>query len=295
MLLPAEWSYLRAATLKGGTHHEMNPLERVTLYATAIQTGLRSGELRSITKGDLFLAGEAPYVRCKGENTKNGKEARQYIQQDLAGELWGIVASKTPAAPVFNLPDEWRMAEMLREDLGAARTQWLDEVKHDDEARAKRQESDFLAMKNHEGETFDFHSLRHSCGSWLALQGVQVNVIKTVMRHSSITLTMETYGHLLPDQHADAVGGMVAMLPKVPEAATGTAGKAVQPPPVQRTVGMQNSANGCETMHANDGTADVRQTLEFTRKSEDRKAKTSTGPGRIRTCNQGIMSPLLCR
>src|SRR4029077_9788637 len=97
-------------------------------------------------------------------------------------------------------------------DLADARKTWLDEVKHVAEAHAKRDESDFLAVTNLEGESLDFHSLRHTCGSWLALQGVHPNVVKTVMRHSTITLTMDTYGHLLPDQHADALGGMVNML-----------------------------------------------------------------------------------
>ena len=212
MLLPSEWPYLRSATLAGGPRDGMNPLERVALYAVAIQTGLRSAELRSLTKADLFLAGEKPYVRCKAENTKNRQEARQYIQADLAEELRRIGATKTPSANVFTMPDEWNVADMLRGDLAEARKAWLDEVKHDPDARAKREESDFLVIGNDDGEMLDFHSLRHTCGSWLALQGIHPNVIKTVMRHSSITLTMDTYGHLLPDQHAEAVGGMAKMM-----------------------------------------------------------------------------------
>jgi hypothetical protein len=50
MLQPEEWPYLRAGTLTAGVHHGMNPAERATLYAVAIQTGLRQDELRSITK-----------------------------------------------------------------------------------------------------------------------------------------------------------------------------------------------------------------------------------------------------
>jgi integrase len=250
MLLPTEWPYLRAATLTSGMRDGMNPLERTALYATAIQTGLRSAELRSVTKSDLFLAGEKPYVRCKAEDTKNGDEARQYIQPDLAEELRHIVATKTPTAPVFAMPDRHDVADMLRADLAEARKQWLDEVKHDPDARAWREESDFLAAKNHQGEGLDLHALRHTTGSWLALQGIHPNVIKTVMRHSTITLTMDTYGHLLPDQHADAIGGMSSMLASTaPEAATGTAGK---PPPVQRTAGMRKEtpdrANVCDTV-----------------------------------------------
>ncbi len=47
------------------------------------------------------------------------------------------------------------------------------------------------------------------------------------MRHSTITLTMDTYGHLFPGQETDAVAGMrdvLFALPKLAEAlrATGT-------------------------------------------------------------------------
>ena len=248
MLLPKEWPYLNTATLTSGPRDGMNPLERAALYELAIQSGLRSAELRSLTKSDLFLGGDKPYVRCKSEDTKNGQEARQHITPDLAAELRQMVATKTPTAPVFSMPSEWDVAEMLRADLAEARKQWLDEVKHDPDACAKRQESDFLAIKNHEGEVLDFHAMRHTTGAWLALQGHHPNVINTVMRHSTITLTMDTYGHLLPDQHADAVNEMASMFTGgAPEAATGTVGKA--PPSVQRTAGVRKertvSASEC--------------------------------------------------
>ena len=50
-----------AATV-GGPSDGMNALERVALYAVAIQTGLRSAELRSLVKSDLFLCGDKPYT-----------------------------------------------------------------------------------------------------------------------------------------------------------------------------------------------------------------------------------------
>ena len=55
-------------------------------------------------------------------------------------------------------------------------------------------------------------------------RAVQVNI--AIMRHSSITLTMDTYGHLFPGQEADAVAKMPGMFGSDPEAqaATGTDG-----------------------------------------------------------------------
>jgi integrase len=303
MLTPAEWPYVRAATLTSGPRDGMNPLERVALYAVAIQTGLRSAELRSLTKSDLFLAGETPYVRCRAQNTKNEQEARQYIQPDLATELRRIVATKTPTAPVFNMPNEWNVADMLRADLAAARRQWLDEVKHDPDARAKQEESDFLAVGNNDGEKLDFHSLRHTCGSWLALRGVQPNVIKTVMRHSTITLTMDTYGHLLPDQHAHAVGGMGDMFSeKTPMAATGTTGnKGNYPTAPGAAPGMRNDtpdgASGCDAVPNEGDCVAQREERKPLRIADVREAvrENATSRGRIRTGTgvtpQGILSP----
>lgn len=58
---------------------------------------------------------------------------------------------------------------------------------------------------NHEGEVLDFHALRHTCGAWLAMAGAHPKSVQSVMRHSTIVLTMDTYGHLFPGQEADTV------------------------------------------------------------------------------------------
>lgn len=52
-----------------------------------------------------------------------------------------------------------------------------------------------------------FHSLRHSFGSWLAMQGTSLYEIKELMGHSDIRMT-ERYSHLLPSIKRDAVNQM---------------------------------------------------------------------------------------
>ena len=101
---------------------------------------------------------------------------------------------------------------MLRADLAEARYRWLEEAKPDPEEYERRTESDVLAVVNHEGERLDFHALRHTGGAWRALRGVQPKMIQTVMRHSSVELTMGPHGHLVPGQEADAVAGSRAFL-----------------------------------------------------------------------------------
>jgi integrase len=94
MLLPAEWTWLSEATETGPALFGVVSQERRLLYCTAIQTGLRSNELRSLTRRKLHLAGDAPFIRVDARNTKNSKPARQYIKPDLARELARHIARK---------------------------------------------------------------------------------------------------------------------------------------------------------------------------------------------------------
>jgi hypothetical protein len=120
-----------------------------------------------------------------------------------------------------------------------------------------REQSDFLTAKNHKGESMDFHCLRHTCGAWLAMTGIHPKVVQTVMRHSTITLTMDTYGHLFPGQAADAVAGLREMLAvELPEAirATGTDDLAIHDPEGAQSQAQRaprgrerESANPCDS------------------------------------------------
>ena len=87
MLLPQEWHWLRSATLVAGERNGMAGLERVLLYETAIQTGLRNSELRSLKRGNLFLDADRQFITCKARCTKNRTDARLYIQSSLAESL----------------------------------------------------------------------------------------------------------------------------------------------------------------------------------------------------------------
>ncbi len=53
-----------------------------------------------------------------------------------------------------------------------------------------------------------FHDLRHSCASLLVAQGVHPRVVMEILGHSTITLTMNTYSHVLPQAQRDATNLM---------------------------------------------------------------------------------------
>ena len=44
-----------------------------------------------------------------------------------------------------------------------------------------------------------FHDLRHTHASWLIAKGAHAKAIQERLGHSSITVTMATYGHLMPE------------------------------------------------------------------------------------------------
>ena len=57
-----------------------------------------------------------------------------------------------------------------------------------------------------------FHDLRHSCASFLIAQGVSPRVVMEILGHSQISLTMNTYAHVLPSLQTEAAHRMNALL-----------------------------------------------------------------------------------
>jgi integrase len=60
-----------------------------------------------------------------------------------------------------------------------------------------------------------FHDLRHSCASLLLAQNVAPRVVMEVLGHSQISLTMNTYSHVLPELKREAAAQMEAVLHEV--------------------------------------------------------------------------------
>jgi integrase len=56
-----------------------------------------------------------------------------------------------------------------------------------------------------------FHDLRHSAGTFLIAQHVHPRVVMEILGHSSITVTMDIYGHVLPETMKDAAARMDAI------------------------------------------------------------------------------------
>jgi integrase len=57
-----------------------------------------------------------------------------------------------------------------------------------------------------------FHDLRHTCASLLLAQGVHPRVVMETLGHSQISLTMDTYSHVIPSLQREAADRMDALL-----------------------------------------------------------------------------------
>lgn len=57
-----------------------------------------------------------------------------------------------------------------------------------------------------------FHDLRHACATFLLSQGLSPRVVMETLGHSQISLTMNTYSHVLPEMQREAASRMDALL-----------------------------------------------------------------------------------
>jgi integrase len=64
------------------------------------------------------------------------------------------------------------------------------------------------------------HDLRHTCGSWLLMAGVTITGVSRHLGHESITVTVDTYGHLdrtVAIAAADVMGELLSPMKELPQ------------------------------------------------------------------------------
>ncbi len=175
------------ATATGPERYGMTGPARRLLYLLALETGLRSNELRSLSRGSFDLNERAPTVTVAAGYSKRRREDTLPLRPALAAELRAWLANKLPGAPAFNVPNDRKSAaKMFRADTDAAD----------------------IAFRDEANEVIDFHALRHTFITNLARSGVHPKTAQSLARHSTITLTMDKYSHTLIGEQADALKGL---------------------------------------------------------------------------------------
>ncbi len=210
VLNPAQGSHLLEA-VKG------DRLEAVVTMALA--TGVRIGEALGLQWGDVHLG-------------EDGTPARITIQRALqrsAGSL-RIVAPKTQkSGRTLRLPDfavQALLGQRTRQKMErlAMGTAW--------KGPAVTDAADAFVFTNSVGKPIDptnllhafqrlveaaglpkmrFHDLRHGAASTLLARGVHPKIVAELLGHSQISITLDTYSHVLPDLMAGVADEMEAV------------------------------------------------------------------------------------
>jgi integrase len=224
-----ELRWLLDTTQKAPERFGMTGEERAMLYRLAVETGLRAGELRSLTRGSFDLEGNEPSVSIEAAYAKNRRHDTLPLRADTTAALVTHLTGKMPTAKVFPMPAGNRVVKMFRADLADGRRAWL-ESHGAGQDRRTLEDSNFLLYRDDAGRVADFHALRHTFISNLASGGVHPKTAQRLARHSTITLTMDRYTHLRRDDLAAALDVLPNLSGPLRQAAmaTGTDGKPLQ-------------------------------------------------------------------
>jgi len=214
-LAEEEIARLLVATDSGKTRSKITGPNRGMLYRLALVTGLRAHELGTLTPESFNLDQLPAVVTVEAANEKARRGATLPLPVDFVELLREWLASRPRRLPLW--PGQWsekrRGATMMKHDLSVARKVWLQEVESDPAELARRKESDFLAFISFRKERADFHSLRHTYLTRVGRTGAAPKAIQKLGRHSTVQLSVGTYGHAELRELAVAINALPA-LPK---------------------------------------------------------------------------------
>jgi len=182
------------------------------LWATALYAGLRRGELLALRWTDVDLAtgvirveqsydprsGQfgTPKSRAGVRKVPVAGALRDYLDAHKLRSEWndGLVFGRDAATPfnhssvVVRAVTAWRNAAVKRaRDRGA------------EDVEVEQVRRDFKSP-------LTMHDARHTYASLMIAAGVNAKKLSTYMGHSSISITMDRYGHLMPDAESEDAG-----------------------------------------------------------------------------------------
>lgn len=181
------------------------------LYLVALGAGLRQGEILGLAWTDIEIEHATVTVR----------NALQRVNSRLVlVEPKSVTSRRVVALPVIVVDALRAHRTRQRQDRLLAGSRWHDDPRGlvftttigtpMDGIAVTRRFQALLAGADLPRQRF--HDLRHACASLLLAQGVAPRVVMETLGHSQISLTLNTYSHVIPALGREAANRMDEML-----------------------------------------------------------------------------------
>jgi integrase len=185
------------------------------MYVLAITTGMRLGELLALSWDDVDLTRRVVVVQQNMQRVRGLKGGFRPNQPKTAHSRRTI--GLTDVA-IESLARHWKQQQAER-SAGMPYNEQLNLVfctrngghYHNPRIIADKWYKDFLTRAGL-SLVHRFHDLRHTCATLLLAAGVNVKVVSEMLGHSSVTITLNIYAHVLPHMQQSAVDAMSNLL-----------------------------------------------------------------------------------
>lgn len=173
-------------------------------FLTAIHTGMRSGELRGFQWSDVDFRDKFIIVRRSIDNsgrinpTKTSKIRRVDLSDALHTALKQLKARRAK---------EWKERGLNKIPEWVFCTQEGTPL----DVQNIKNRVFFPCLELAELRRIRFHDLRHTFASLLISNGESLAYVKDQLGHSSIKMTVDVYGHLVPGSNRQAVNRLPAI------------------------------------------------------------------------------------
>ncbi len=181
------------------------------LYVLAVTAGLRQGELLALKWEDMDLEGEYPTLQVRRSLSET--RGRRSFEAPKSGRGRHLRLSRRAVSALR--AHRKRQLEERMQKVGL----WEDhslifpsEVGTPMSGRNLYRAFKIRVKRAALPQTLRFHDLRHTCATLLLRQGVNPKFVQELLGHADISLTLNTYSHVLPDMGDAAAGGMDAAL-----------------------------------------------------------------------------------
>jgi integrase len=178
------------------------------LYVAAVHTGLRQGELLGLKWVDVDFEGRRLSVRRALKVTDHGLDFGPPKNQ---ASRRSVPLSKTAVSALRTHRTRQNEERLRLGDLWQDRDLVFPNRLGNPLDHGNLYYRDYKPLLRSAGlgdKGFTFHSLRHTFATELFNQRKRPKIIQSLLGHSSITQTMDTYSHLLDDVDEDEVGGL---------------------------------------------------------------------------------------